>query len=63
MNPIVGDYGDVPDFIYGITREIWEGRGIGGKLDRYYGATCLVRAANALGPRISSLVTTFARYR
>ncbi len=34
MNPIVGDYGDVPDFIYGITREIWEGRGIGGKLDR-----------------------------
>ena len=28
----IGDYPDVPAFIYGITREIWEDRGIGGKL-------------------------------
>ena len=48
MLPITGDYRNVPDFIYGITREIWEDRGVGGKLDRYYGATCLVRAATGL---------------
>ena len=48
MSPIVGDYQDVPDFIYGITREIWEDRGIGGKLERHYGASCLVRAATGL---------------
>ncbi len=48
MPPVIGQYRDVPDFIYGITREIWEDRGIGGKLDRYYGATCLVRAATGL---------------
>lgn len=48
MLPIIGDYKDVPDFIYGITREIWEDRGVGGKLDRHYGATCLVRAATGL---------------
>lgn len=48
MSPIIGAYRDVPDFIYGITREIWEDRGVGGKLDRYYGANCLVRAATGL---------------
>jgi predicted ester cyclase len=48
MQPITGDYKDVPDFIYGITREIWEDRGIGGKLQKYYGASCLVRAATGL---------------
>ena len=48
MQPIIGDYKDVPDFIYGITREIWEDRGIGGKLQKYYGANCLVRAATGL---------------
>ncbi len=48
MQPVTGDYKSVPDFIYGITREIWEDRGVGGKLDRYYGANCLVRAATGL---------------
>ena len=48
MTPIIGAYRDVPDFIYGITREIWEDRGIGGKLDAYYAADCLVRAATGL---------------
>ncbi len=48
MQPIIGVYANVPDFIYGITREIWEDRGIGGKLQRYYGAKCLVRAATGL---------------
>lgn len=41
----LGSYKDVPDFIYGITREIWEDRGIGGKLDRYYAPDILLRAA------------------
>ena len=35
----------MPDFIYGITREIWEDRGIGGKLDKYYAPDILLRAA------------------
>ena len=48
MTPAVGDYANVPEFIYGITREIWEDRGIGGKLDKYYAPQCLVRAATGL---------------
>ena len=32
MIPKTPGYPDVPAFIYGITREIWEDRGIGGKL-------------------------------
>lgn len=48
MQPVTGAYKDVPSFIYGITREIWEDRGIGGKLQKYYGANCLVRAATGL---------------
>ncbi len=48
MPPNVGSYRDVPDFIYGITREIWEDRGIGGKLDRYYAPDILLRAPTGL---------------
>ena len=28
MNPDLGNYASVPDFIYGVTREIWEDRGV-----------------------------------
>ena len=45
MKPDLGTYKSVPDFIYGITREIWEDRGIGGKLDTYYAPDILLRAA------------------
>ncbi len=45
MQPVIGSYASVPDFIYGITREIWEDRGIGGKLDKYYAPDILLRAA------------------
>ena len=48
MPPLTPGYPDVPSFIYGITREIWEDRGIGGKLDAYYAADCLVRAPTGL---------------
>ena len=48
MRPNVGSYQDVPDFIYGITREIWEDRGIGGKLNRYYAPDILLRAPTGL---------------
>ena len=47
-HPQTGRYANVGDFIYGITREIWEDRGIGGKLDKYYAADCLVRAATGV---------------
>ena len=46
----LGAYPDVPAFIYGITREIWEDRGIGAKLDDYYAPQCLVRAPTGLTP-------------
>ena len=39
---------DFPDYIEKITREIWEERGIGTSLGRYYGPDVIVRAANAL---------------
>jgi predicted ester cyclase len=48
MTPDTGSYANVPDFVYGVTREIWEDRGIGGKLDRHYAPNCLVRAATGL---------------
>ena len=48
MDPIIGGYADVPAFIYGITREIWEERGVGGKLEGLYAPTVLVRAATGL---------------
>ena len=44
----LGTYHDVPEFIYGITREIWEGRGIGGKIDQYYAQDILLRAPTGL---------------
>ena len=45
MQPATGAYPSVPEFIYGITREIWEERGIGTKLDAYYAPDILLRAA------------------
>lgn len=46
--PATRAYADVPAYIYGVTREIWEDRGIGAKLDDYYAADCLVRAPTGL---------------
>ena len=40
-------FADLPDYIEKVTREIWEDRGIGGSLAKYYRGT-IVRAANAL---------------
>ena len=39
---------DLPDYILKITREIWEERGVGASLDKYYGPGVIVRAANAV---------------
>lgn len=39
---------DFPDYILGITREIWEERGIGPKLKRYYADDVLVRAPSGI---------------
>lgn len=40
----VTPYPSVPEFVYGITREIWEDRGIGNKLDAYYAKDIALRA-------------------
>lgn len=37
-----------PDYIEQITREIWEDRGIGRSLEKYYGPDVIVRASNAI---------------
>ncbi len=44
MQPDLGTYPSIPAFIYGITREIWEDRGMGSKLDRYYAPNIKLRA-------------------
>ena len=39
---------DLPDYIYKITREIWEERGIGGSLEKYYAQDIIVRATTGI---------------
>ena len=39
---------DLPDYIYKITREIWEERGIGGSLEKYYAKDIIVRATTGI---------------
>jgi len=48
MQEFNADYRDFPTFIYGITREIWEDRGVGAKLKRYYADNVLVRAPTGI---------------
>ena len=40
--------GGVPEYILGITREIWEERGVGPALEKYYAGNVIVRAANGI---------------
>ena len=44
----LGSYHGVPEFVCGITREIWEDRGIGRKSDKYYAKDILLRAPTGL---------------
>ena len=39
---------DFPDYIEKITREIWEDRGVGDSLQKYYAPDVIVRASNAI---------------
>lgn len=48
MSIDLGRYTSVPEFIYGITREIWEDRGVGGKLEKLYAKDILLRAPTGL---------------
>lgn len=49
MAPLnTGRWPDVPAYIYGITRDIWEERGVAEGLARYYAADCRVRAPSGL---------------
>ncbi len=41
-------FANLPDYIEKITREIWEERGIGASLQKYYAPDIIVRAANAI---------------
>ena len=39
---------DIPHFIEACTREIWEERGVGASIEKYYAPAVIVRAANAI---------------
>ncbi len=41
-------YGDFPDWILGITREIWEDRGLGARMKDHYGPDVIVRMPSGL---------------
>lgn len=45
MQPILGKCKDVPNFIYGIARQIADERGIDGKLHRYWAKDLCLRSA------------------
>jgi len=55
IHPDTRPYASVPDYIYGCTREIWEERGVGAELERYYAADCLVRAPSGLTTRMAGV--------
>ena len=42
-------YADFPDWILGITREIWEDRGLGARMRECYGADAIVRTPAGIG--------------
>jgi hypothetical protein len=44
VDPDLAGFASVPDYIYGITRQIWEERGIGIGLQRYYAPDVIVRS-------------------
>jgi hypothetical protein len=41
-------WGDLPDYILGITREIWEDRGLGARMRDYYHPEVIVRTPGGL---------------
>ena len=61
MKPDLGTNSSVPDFIHGITREIWADRGIGGKLETYYAPDVLLRAATGVAGTHSGFAPTERR--
>ncbi len=42
-------YADFPDWILGITREIWEDRGLGAAMKQHYGRDVIVRMPGGIG--------------
>ena len=49
-------YSSAPDYIYGITREIWEDRGVAEKLRRYYADEVLIRSPEGLTVGCSEVI-------
>ena len=56
MNEYVDKFGGVRDYILGITTEIWEKRGVGPALRKYYADDVVVRAANGILTGNSSII-------
>ena len=51
---------DYPDYILGITKEIWEDRGIGPKIRNYYGQNVIVRMPGGISTGVESAVASTA---
>ena len=57
---------DLPDFILGITKEIWEDRGLGPKIRQYYGKNVIVRTPGGISigddATVASTVATLQEF-
>lgn len=51
---------DFPDYIIGITKEIWEDRGVGPKIRDYYGKDVIVRMPGGLSTGVENTVASTA---
>lgn len=47
---------DFPDYILGITKEIWEGRSVGPKISQYYGKDVIVRMPGGLATGVEATI-------
>ena len=51
---------DFPDYIIGITKEIWEDRGVGPKIRDYYGKDVIVRMPGGISTGVENTVASTA---
>ena len=60
MRGFSNNWKDFPDYILGITKEIWEDRGIGPKIRDYYGKNVIVRMPGGISTGVENTVASTA---
>ncbi len=60
MRGFSNNWKDFPDYILGITKEIWEDRGIGPKIRDYYGKDVIVRMPGGISTGVENTVAATA---